>query len=127
MVILPDLRHLAVYPSAEEPARPDVSHLSSFFDILQGRHDGVHGAQPEGPYDMTLPDVFGGLDYRQQGQGAPPSPCTPTWPYPPGASDSGASTSPGVSDAENMAPSAHPPPDPNRDFWRFAPAFTRAG
>ena len=83
MPVYPDLHLLAVFPSAEEPARPDVSHLLGFFDSLQGRRDGVHGAPPEGPSDTALPDVSDGLDDRRQDQGAPTSPYTPPWPYSP--------------------------------------------
>jgi len=76
----------------------------------------VHDAPPEGPSYMALSGVFDGLDDRQQGQDAPTSLDTAPWPYSPGASDGGASTSPSASDAENAALPTHSPPGPNRGF-----------
>ena len=74
--VTPDLRHLAVYPSAEEPARPDVKNLSGFFDALQGRSGDVHGAPPKGPYDLVISGGFDGHNYRRQDPGVPRSPDT---------------------------------------------------
>ena len=61
----PDLHRLAVFPSAEEPARPDASHLPGFFESLQRRRADVHDAPPEEPSEMSFSGVFEGLDDRQ--------------------------------------------------------------
>ena len=98
------------------PLRPDTHHLSDFFDSLQGRREGLYGVPPEVPNDRFLSGVFGGLDDRRQGQGAPASPETPPWPYSPEAPDGSASTSPGASDTGNVAPSTRSPPEPNCSF-----------
>ena len=126
MPVHPGSHHLSDFPSVEEPVRSDIHRLSGFFDSVQGRRDGVHDAPSEGPSDTPLSDVFDDLDGHRQSQNAqsqnaqfqstPAEPSAPSWPFSYEASDGGASTSPGVSDAENEAPSTHSPPEPNRSF-----------
>lgn len=125
---LPDPSGLAVYFSAEEPARPDANHLSGFSNTLQECRDVAGGAPPEVSKGTVLSGVFGGLDSRRQDQGAPPSLETHTAPRPNSPEGPGG----GLIHLRLQRFRELDPIDPfayryNRGSLRFSPAFTRAG
>ena len=79
----------------------------------------MHGAPPEEAHEMALYDDFDDHDYLRKGLGTPRRPDTAPRAYSPKATDGAASTSPGASDAVNVARSTHSihsPPDPSRCF-----------
>ena len=127
MHVPPDLNHLAVFPSAEEPARPDVSRLSGFFGSLQWRNGGVIGAPPEGPAtrrsqaSSTASTTAGRTRARPQARALRPGPT------PPGPLTAGPLLAPASATPRTWRHRPIRPRIPNRDFWWFAPAFTPAG